>query len=93
MATRLSPEEIESFCLQNGWETDGPTAIAKQFTFETYQQALQFVNTVATRAEERQHHPDMLLSYGKVRIVLSTHDAGGVTELDTGLARHIDSVA
>lgn len=93
MTDLLSHEEIQTFCSQNGWEANGTASITKLFTFGDYVQALAFVNAVAVIAEEHGHHPDLLLSYGKVTATLSTHDAGGVTELDTALAKRVDSVA
>ena len=49
-----------------------------------------FVNRVAAFAEEADHHPDILIQYSRVRLTLTTHDAGGLTEGDFALARRID---
>ena len=49
-----------------------------------------FVSRVASMAEERQHHPDILIRYNKVTLTLSTHDAGGVTSKDLEMARALE---
>ncbi len=70
-------------------EVDGK--LVKEFTFANFVEALKFVNAVGERAEAAKHHPDIhLYSYKHVRIELSTHDAGGVTEKDHQLAQQID---
>lgn len=94
MERKLTNEEIDAFVREYGWTADADRAsITKTFPFATYGEGLRFVNDVAARAEARAHHPDMLLSYRVVTVTLTTHDAGGVTELDTGFAREIDSIA
>jgi len=76
-----------------GWTLDGD-AIRKQFTFEDFLQAIAFVNRVADVAEEADHHPDILVhGWNKVRLTLTTHDSGGLTEKDHALARRIDGVS
>lgn len=73
------------------WEEQG-TALFKEFTFSSFLDALRFVNRVGELAEEMRHHPDILLhDYNKVRIVLTTHDAGAVTQKDRDLAERIDA--
>jgi 4a-hydroxytetrahydrobiopterin dehydratase len=66
-------------------------AIQRTFTFDSFVDAMSFVNRVAELAEDFQHHPDILIRYNKVTLTLSTHDAGGVTEKDFELAREVDS--
>jgi 4a-hydroxytetrahydrobiopterin dehydratase len=61
-----------------------------EFRFETFKKALQFVAKVGDLAEEANHHPDIDIRYCEVRLALSTHDAGGVSDLDFSLARAID---
>ena len=65
-------------------------ALRCRFQFETFAKALQFVNRVARLAEEADHHPDIDIRYRVVRLALSTHDAGGITDKDVALARLID---
>jgi 4a-hydroxytetrahydrobiopterin dehydratase len=65
--------------------------LRKEFTFKDFAEALAFVNRVAGMAEEQNHHPDLLLyNYKHVRVTLSTHSEGKVTEADYKLAELID---
>ncbi len=68
-----------------GWEREGD-ALAKRFEFADFAQALAFVVRVGCGAEKRDHHPDVELGWGKVRLVWTTHDAGGITQLDLDAA-------
>ena len=72
-----------------GWAAEGNT-IQKTFKFADHITAMGFVNRVAICAEVLDHHPDMRIVYSTVNIVLSTHDAGGVTEKDFELAKKIE---
>lgn len=67
----------------------GETMISKTFLFSDFKSALRFVNKVGKLAETANHHPDIVLKYGKVKITLSTHSAGGLTGKDFSLARDI----
>lgn len=67
--------------------------IQRTFRFTDFVSAMAFVNRVADSAEAMQHHPDILIRYNKVTLTLSTHDAGGITELDFQLARQADGFA
>jgi 4a-hydroxytetrahydrobiopterin dehydratase len=58
--------------------------------FNDFLEAMQFVNQVARSAEGMNHHPDISIHYNKVRLSLTTHDEGGLTERDFRLARKID---
>lgn len=61
-------------------------SIQRTYDFPDFLRAMSFVNRVAERAEADQHHPDILVRYGKVTLTLSTHDAGGLTARDFDLA-------
>jgi len=75
-----------------GWDQDG-NAITREFSFADFATAVAFVNKVAELAEEANHHPDILLhGYNKVRLTLSTHSEGRVTEKDHALAERIDAL-
>ena len=74
-----------------GWAEDGG-AIRKLFQFEDFITAMSFVNRVAELAEMHGHHPDIDVRYNKVLLALVTHDQGGITALDTGLAGEIDEL-
>jgi 4a-hydroxytetrahydrobiopterin dehydratase len=74
-----------------GWTQQGKE-IVREFAFENFIKAMQFVNTVAEQAEAAGHHPDIDIRYNKVRLALVSHDAGGLTERDFQLAASIDQI-
>lgn len=79
--------------LLDGWtEVKGRDAIRKTFKFPDFNAAFAFMTRVALKAEQLDHHPEWSNVYNKVDITLSTHDAGGVTELDAALAKFIDDL-
>lgn len=87
---KLTPEEIESSReLVPAWEVRGES-LHREFTFGDFREAFAFMTTIAVLAEEMDHHPNWSNVYNRVTIDLSTHDAGGLTELDFDLARRID---
>ena len=70
---------------------DDNLSISREFTFKDFKEALAFTNNVGAIAEEEGHHPDITIhSYKKVRITLSTHAIGGLSENDFILASKID---
>lgn len=74
-----------------GWtKTAGRPAISKHFKFKDFKTAWAFMNKVAALAEEMNHHPEWFNVYNKVDITLTTHDAGGLSELDFRMAKAID---
>ena len=72
---------------------DGRDAIARTFTFKDLNAAFGFMTRVALVAERMNHHPEWLNVWNRVEVVLSTHDAGGLTERDVKLAEAIDRIA
>ena len=69
------------------------SSLVRDYEFEDFAQAMAFVNRVAAAAEEANHHPDILVhGWNKVRLTLSTHSEGGVTEADHALAAAIDAL-
>ena len=74
------------------WELE-KKHIERTFEFDDFADAIDFVNAVAEVAEDEEHHPDIDIRYNKVRLVLSTHSKGGLTELDFGLAERIDTLS
>jgi len=72
------------------WKVVKEHHITRTFTFPDFKQALDFVNRVGAVAEEQGHHPDILLTWGKVEITLWTHKIGGLTESDFIMAAKID---
>jgi 4a-hydroxytetrahydrobiopterin dehydratase len=88
---RLSEDEItRRLGALPEWARDGQR-IRRQFRFASFAEAMAFVNRVAALAEEVDHHPDILVEYGRVTLTLSSHDAGGLTERDFRLAGRIDT--
>ena len=77
-----------------GWtEVTGRDAIQKSFKFADFNQAWGFMTRVALAAEKADHHPEWSNVYSNVEIVLSTHDAGGLSDKDVALAKLIDSIS
>jgi 4a-hydroxytetrahydrobiopterin dehydratase len=75
----------------SGW-TAANNEISKTFVFGNFVEAIAFVNRVAELAEAAGHHPDLDIRYNRVRIALTTHDDGGVSEKDVALAGEIEGV-
>ena len=76
-----------------GWRRDG-NALAKTFTFKGFKGAMAFANRVAEAANAANHHPDIHVErYKTVRIVLTTHATGGISDADVELAKMIDAAA
>ncbi len=78
--------------LGGGWETVDGHHLEKEFGFEDFRAALDFTNRVGELAEEQGHHPDIYLSWGRVRIRIWTHKIDGLTESDFILAAKIDEL-
>ncbi len=74
------------------WNTAG-NAIERNFEFPDFNAAMRFVNRVAAAAEELNHHPDIYISYNKVKLALTSHDSGGVTQRDVNLAARISKLS
>jgi 4a-hydroxytetrahydrobiopterin dehydratase len=74
------------------WSREG-NEIVRTYEFPSFPEAIAFVTRVADLAEKANHHPDLDIRYRKVRVALSTHDQGGITEKDFALAAEIDTTA
>ncbi len=74
-----------------GWDRKNGK-IKQQFEFGGFPAAIRFVNQVARLAEKADHHPDIDIRYKKVRLTLTTHSAGGLTQKDFALARQINKL-
>jgi 4a-hydroxytetrahydrobiopterin dehydratase len=88
---RLGESDIEERLRQlPGWERRGDE-IRRTYSFPDFKGSMAFVNRVAALAEAADHHPDILVTYSKVTLTLTSHDAGGLTERDFRLAASIDT--
>jgi 4a-hydroxytetrahydrobiopterin dehydratase len=79
--------------LKHWKKVTGRDAIAKAFKFKDFNEAFGFMSRVALKAEAMDHHPEWFNVYNQVLVTLTTHDAGGVSELDIRMAKYIDSLA
>ena len=95
MAEKLADEERrEALSGLDGWiMVDDRDAITKTFSFKDFNEAFGFMSRVALIAEKMNHHPESFNVYRTVEVTLSTHDAGGLTELDVQLASVMDRIA
>ena len=92
MARLVSDDQINALLKSlHNWRRTG-NEIAKTFEFKDFVHAMGFVNSVALSAEKANHHPDIDIRWNKVTLVLSTHSAGGLTDLDFSLAQTIDEL-
>jgi 4a-hydroxytetrahydrobiopterin dehydratase len=77
-----------------GWsEAEGRDALEKSFEFRNFREAFGWMAQVALSAEKMDHHPEWFNVFKTVKVTLSTHDAGGLTELDVKLAKAMDAAA
>ena len=91
MACKILVEEVQSKL--NSWvkTDDKRDAITKEFKFSDFKSAFGFMTSIALKAEEIQHHPEWFNVYNKVKITLTTHDVGGLSEKDIILGQFIDN--
>jgi 4a-hydroxytetrahydrobiopterin dehydratase len=88
----LTPDQIRTALDElDGWSY-ADDAIHREYGFDTFLDAIEFINQVAAKADAADHHPDITNSYTSVTLTLSTHSAGGVTDKDVDLARRIDEL-
>ncbi|WP_026912842.1 4a-hydroxytetrahydrobiopterin dehydratase [Patulibacter minatonensis] len=92
MADLIGEGRLETWLGAHAWtREDG--ALQREWTLDDFAGAVQFVNAVAGLAESQGHHPDIALhSYNKVRLRLTTHSSGGITENDLELAERVDEL-
>ena len=95
MTERLSTAARKAALLDlPGWvELDGREAIGRTLTFKNFNEAFGFMARVALVAEKHDHHPEWRNVYRTVEVVLTTHDAGGVTPRDIELAKAMNAIA
>jgi 4a-hydroxytetrahydrobiopterin dehydratase len=91
MVDRLNDAAVSAGLAGLDWTREGD-AIVKTVVRQDFVDALSWVNRVGELAESRNHHPDIAISWNKVTLTLSTHSAGGLTQLDLDLAAAIDAL-
>ncbi len=88
----LSNKEIDSALKYlDGWIFSN-NKIYKDFSFDTYLNGIEFVNSLARIAEERNHHPDLNVGWCRVEVIFTSHDQGGVTDLCIEMAKMVESI-
>jgi 4a-hydroxytetrahydrobiopterin dehydratase len=92
MREKLSADQVGA-ALRNldGWR-GGDSKIEKTYEFPTYKDGLVFACAVGYLADKMDHHPDLTIGYRRVGVAFSTHDAGGVTEMDVRLAKSVETL-
>jgi 4a-hydroxytetrahydrobiopterin dehydratase len=92
MAQLLTDAEIqEQAKLLDGWTVEGKE-LERTFKFKDFVEAIAFINKIVEPAETAGHHPDLAISYNKVKVTLTTHDAGGLTSNDFALAQVVSKL-
>lgn len=90
MAEKLTTQAIQGWLqTRPGWARKS-NALVKEYRFASFRDSIVFVNRIAGLADAADHHPDIDIRYDRVRITLSTHSAGGITEKDLKLAEQMD---
>lgn len=96
MTDRLSSQERDSLLpelFENGWQVQADRdAIEKTYKFKSFVEAFGWMTRAAMWAEKMNHHPEWSNVYNRVEVVLTTHDASGLTEKDVKLAQKMDSL-
>ena len=89
----LDTATLDAWLGENPDWTHEANAVHRSFSFGSFRQAFAFMTEVAMVAEKLDHHPEWSNVYSKVNITMTTHDVGGLTELDTGLCGTISTIA
>ena len=93
-AGAMSPEQAQARLGQlSGWQIGEGKRLSKSYRFRNFVEAVDFVNKITPIAEQQNHHPDLLVRWGEVRVELWTHTANGLTDADFTLAAKIDQAA
>ncbi|MGP0048372.1 MAG: 4a-hydroxytetrahydrobiopterin dehydratase [Solirubrobacteraceae bacterium] len=93
MAEVLNEDEINSRLRRLPWEREGDE-IVREWRFDDFAEAIAFVNRVADVAEDANHHPDIFIhGWNKVKLSLTNHSAGGLTEMDFTMAGRFDKLS
>ena len=90
---KLTTEEATGMAVAtDGWRLDGD-ALYKKFEFANFAESLAFVNKVGEIAEAADHHPDITFGWGYAELRTTTHDRGGITDVDFALVKQVDKIA
>jgi 4a-hydroxytetrahydrobiopterin dehydratase len=94
-ATQYTKKEVEKHLKTlSGWKVNPKyTSLTKSFSFSTFVAGLAFSAKITVHAEVLEHHPEITLTYGNVKVTLTTHDAKGLTKKDFELASRIDGLS
>ena len=93
MAILLTSSEIQSYLADlTDWVIED-NSIKTTLTFKNFIEAVNYINRVVAPAEAAGHHPDLFISYNRVTVSLTTHDAGGLTHKDFSLAKPLSQLA
>lgn len=91
--SKLDPSAVDTWLVGHpGWVREGE-ALVRTFKVADFAAALAFAVRLGMVAEKRDHHPDILIGWGKARVLWTTHDAGGITQLDLDLAEISEKLA
>ncbi len=92
--TKLEPSQVDAWLeAHSTWLREGDSAIVRRFTFADFGAAVAFTVRLGFAAEKRDHHPTVSLGWGYACVLWTTHDAGGLTQLDLDLAETTEKVA
>ena len=93
MAEKLTDRSALDPLLANGWSmVEGRDAITKTYQFKNFVEAFGWMSRAALHAEKLDHHPEWFNVFKTVHVTLSTHDVGGLSELDVKLAKKMDAL-
>lgn len=87
----IGPELTTALASLPEWKLNG-NAIERSYEFPNFVQAMEFVNRVAEAAETVNHHPDITINYNKVKLSLTSHDSGGITQRDIRMAGKLNEL-
>ena len=94
MTQALKDRSALTALFASGWEmVEGRDALRKNFKFKSFRSAWGWMSEMALWAEKLDHHPDWSNTYNRVTVILTTHDCGGLSDLDVKLAQHMDAAA
>jgi 4a-hydroxytetrahydrobiopterin dehydratase len=90
---KLAPADVDAWLAAHaGWAREGD-ALVRSFALADFGAAVAFTVRLGFVAEKKDHHPDVLVGWGKARVLWTTHDAHGITQLDLDLAEATDKLA